>query len=160
MSIVLFWPSGCRIGWGVARGCFKNAFQLRKRAPQGLKPAFLKVLIGTAKAVPYPKPIYETRSKNNMGIIHFLRFIVAHATSLHKVLFVPFLRSSAFATRPASVPATTSAASGSAIIFLVSSVVSSPCGSGGTGRHTILRGWRRKAWGFKSPLPHHSFFLY
>lgn len=28
-------------------------------------------------------------------------------------------------------------------------------GSGGTGRHTILRGWRRKAWGFKSPLPHH-----
>src|ERR1041385_5603467 len=27
-------------------------------------------------------------------------------------------------------------------------------GSGGTGRHTILRGWRRKAWGFKSPLPH------
>jgi integrase len=32
------------------------------------------------------------------------------------------------------------------------------CGSGGTGRHTILRGWRRKAWGFKSPLPHHVFF--
>jgi preprotein translocase subunit SecG len=32
------------------------------------------------------------------------------------------------------------------------------CGSGGTGRHTILRGWRRKAWGFKSPLPHHTYF--
>ena len=31
------------------------------------------------------------------------------------------------------------------------------CGSGGTGRHTILRGWRRKAWGFKSPLPHHRY---
>src|SRR5258705_12824700 len=31
-----------------------------------------------------------------------------------------------------------------------------PSGSGGTGRHTILRGWRRKAWGFKSPLPHHT----
>jgi preprotein translocase subunit SecG len=31
------------------------------------------------------------------------------------------------------------------------------CGSGGTGRHTILRGWRRKAWGFKSPLPHQNF---
>src|ERR1051325_10830099 len=30
-------------------------------------------------------------------------------------------------------------------------------GSGGTGRHTILRGWRRKAWGFKSPLPHHLY---
>ncbi len=29
-----------------------------------------------------------------------------------------------------------------------------PCGSGGTGRRTILRGWRRKAWGFESPLPH------
>src|ERR1700683_1424115 len=28
------------------------------------------------------------------------------------------------------------------------------CGSGEIGRHTILRGWRRKAWGFKSPLPH------
>ena len=30
------------------------------------------------------------------------------------------------------------------------------CGSGEIGRHTILRGWRRKAWGFKSPLPHHT----
>ena len=30
------------------------------------------------------------------------------------------------------------------------------CGSGGIGRHTILRGWRRKAWGFKSPLPHQT----
>ena len=34
------------------------------------------------------------------------------------------------------------------------------CGSGGTGRHTILRGWRRKAWGFKSPLPHHFSFFF
>ena len=33
------------------------------------------------------------------------------------------------------------------------------CGSGGTGRHTILRGWRRKAWGFKSPLPHQALIL-
>jgi integrase len=30
------------------------------------------------------------------------------------------------------------------------------CGSGEIGRHTILRGWRRKAWGFKSPLPHQN----
>src|ERR1041385_5409374 len=30
-------------------------------------------------------------------------------------------------------------------------------GSGEIGRHTILRGWRRKAWGFKSPLPHQDF---
>ena len=29
-------------------------------------------------------------------------------------------------------------------------------GSGEIGRHTILRGWRREAWGFKSPLPHHG----
>jgi hypothetical protein len=46
----------------VPRVCFINAFQPRERVPQGLKPAFLKALIGTAKAVPYPKPIYETRS--------------------------------------------------------------------------------------------------
>src|SRR6202000_1265225 len=30
------------------------------------------------------------------------------------------------------------------------------CGSGEIGRHTILRGWRREAWGFKSPLPHQT----
>jgi penicillin amidase len=30
--------------------------------PQGLKPAFFQGLNGTAKAVPYPKPIYETSS--------------------------------------------------------------------------------------------------
>jgi len=29
------------------------------------------------------------------------------------------------------------------------------CGSGEIGRHTILRGWRREACGFKSRLPHH-----
>src|ERR1019366_2424182 len=31
-----------------------------KRVPQGLKPTFLQALNGTAEAVPYPKPIYET----------------------------------------------------------------------------------------------------
>jgi excinuclease ABC subunit A len=31
-----------------------------KRVPQGLKPTFLRALNGTAEAVPYPKPIYET----------------------------------------------------------------------------------------------------
>ena len=30
------------------------------------------------------------------------------------------------------------------------------CGSGGIGRRTILRGWRRKACGFESHLPHHA----
>src|SRR5262245_9089217 len=31
------------------------------------------------------------------------------------------------------------------------------CRSGGIGRHTILRGWRREAWEFESPLRHFSF---
>ena len=43
--------------------CFKNAFQVGRRGPQGLKPAFLLSPGGTAKAVPYPKPIFEVRSK-------------------------------------------------------------------------------------------------
>jgi hypothetical protein len=42
--------------------CFINAFQLAGLLPQGLKPAFFQALNGTAKAVPYPKPIYKTRS--------------------------------------------------------------------------------------------------
>jgi len=33
----------------LTKACFKNAFQHRKRGPQGLKPAFLKVLVGTAE---------------------------------------------------------------------------------------------------------------
>ncbi len=45
--------------------CFINAFQLRRRVPQGLKPAFFQALNGTAEAVPYPKPIYETCSKHS-----------------------------------------------------------------------------------------------
>jgi len=35
--------------------------------PQGLKPAFFKVLNGTAEAVPFPKPIHETRYRNFRG---------------------------------------------------------------------------------------------
>jgi VWFA-related protein len=41
---------------------FLNALPLGKQGPQGLKPLFSQALIGTAKAVPYPKPIYETSS--------------------------------------------------------------------------------------------------
>ena len=44
--------------------CFINPFQAGRRGPQGLKPVFFFVLNGTAEAVPYPKPIYETRSKH------------------------------------------------------------------------------------------------
>jgi hypothetical protein len=40
-----------------------NAFQPGRHIPQGLKPACLLALGGTAEAVPYPKPIYETNSK-------------------------------------------------------------------------------------------------
>jgi hypothetical protein len=31
-----------------------------KKSSQGLKPVFLVALVGTAKAVPVPKPIFET----------------------------------------------------------------------------------------------------
>jgi N-methylhydantoinase A len=48
---------------GVTRAAFTNACQLGRRIPQGLKPAFSAALNGTAEAVPYPKPIYETRSE-------------------------------------------------------------------------------------------------
>src|SRR5450759_1898531 len=46
-----------------SRVCFINPFQVGGRGPQGLKPAFLLVLNGTAEAVPYPKPISETHSR-------------------------------------------------------------------------------------------------
>ena len=39
-----------------------NAFPLGRHVPQGLRPAFSQALNGTAEAVPYPKPIHETRS--------------------------------------------------------------------------------------------------
>ena len=42
-----------------------------------------------------------------------------------------------------------------ATVFGYNLFLTSPCGSGGTGRRTILRGWRRKACGFESHLPHH-----
>ncbi len=45
--------------------CFINTFQAGRRGPQGLKPAFSLALNGPAEAVPYPKPLYETRSKDN-----------------------------------------------------------------------------------------------
>jgi hypothetical protein len=45
------------------RACFINALQPGRRGPQGLKPSFLLTDRGTAEAVPYPKPILETRSR-------------------------------------------------------------------------------------------------
>jgi subtilase family serine protease len=51
----------------IIRACFINPFQTGRRGPQGLKPAFFFALNGTAEAVPYPKPIYETRSSVSYG---------------------------------------------------------------------------------------------
>src|ERR1039458_3145566 len=51
-NIIVIVNPAARIAPGMTRVCFINAFQLRKRVPQELKPAFLKILIGTA-AVPY-----------------------------------------------------------------------------------------------------------
>ena len=50
----------------LSRVGFVHAFPLGRQTPQGLKPAFLEVLNGTAKAVPYPKPIDET-SPNSLA---------------------------------------------------------------------------------------------
>ena len=48
----------------MTRDGFMNAFQLGRRVPQGLKPAFFQTLNGTAKAVPYPK--HETSSNASL----------------------------------------------------------------------------------------------
>ncbi|MGD0791131.1 MAG: hypothetical protein ABR920_05105 [Terriglobales bacterium] len=50
------------------RAGFINAFPLGRHVPQGLKPAFFRALNGTAEAVPYPKPIYETSSKTQVAL--------------------------------------------------------------------------------------------
>src|ERR1019366_7640108 len=47
-----------------ARSGFMNAVRFGPHVPQGLKPAFFEVLNGTAEAVPYPKPIYQTSSRS------------------------------------------------------------------------------------------------
>ena len=46
------------------RVCFINPFPVGRHIPQGLKPACLLALGGPAEAVPFPKPIYETRYKH------------------------------------------------------------------------------------------------
>jgi hypothetical protein len=42
----------------------KILLRVQKTNPQGLKPAFFAGLGGTAEAVPYSKPIFETSSRN------------------------------------------------------------------------------------------------
>jgi len=44
-----------------------NAFQVERLDSQGLKPAFFLAHNGTAEAVPFPKPIYEIRSKESVN---------------------------------------------------------------------------------------------
>jgi len=46
----------------IVKVCFINNSHFGIRIPQGLKPAFFLTLSGTAEAMPYPKPINETRS--------------------------------------------------------------------------------------------------
>jgi len=45
---------------------FTNVSPLGRRSPQGLKPAVVQALNDTAEAVPYPKPIYETRFRSSL----------------------------------------------------------------------------------------------
>ena len=47
-------------GKNVSGAVFANALPPGRPIPQGLKPAFFQGLNGTAEAVPYPKPIYES----------------------------------------------------------------------------------------------------
>jgi len=49
--------------FGGARAGSMNAFPLGRRAPQGLKPAFLQTEDGTAEAEPHPKPRHEASAK-------------------------------------------------------------------------------------------------
>jgi hypothetical protein len=46
------------------RVCFINPLRVGGYGPQGLKPAFFLDVNGTAEAVPYPRPICETRPTN------------------------------------------------------------------------------------------------
>jgi len=43
--------------------------RVKKGDPQGLKPAFLVTLGGTAEAVPFPKPILETSSSGSWIVV-------------------------------------------------------------------------------------------
>src|ERR1019366_7079150 len=67
-------PIRCR-----TRACFINPFQAGRRGPQGLKPAFFFALNGTAEAVPYPRPIYETRSNKKTMIRQVLLLLLLGA---------------------------------------------------------------------------------
>ena len=66
--------------------------------PQGLKPAFVAALGGTAEAVPYPKPIYETSSSKLTALLPpssgKVEAIKVHhpAPRSHEVLHKRFLR--------------------------------------------------------------------
>ena len=65
-----------------SRTGFIDAFPLGRHVPQGLKPAFFRALKGTAEAVPYPKPIYETSSRDG-GVLFLAHVWVEGCTLLH-----------------------------------------------------------------------------
>jgi len=61
--VAIFALSSAAFCWGQqpAAGCYLiNESEGKQPVPQGLKPAFLLALGGTAEAVPFPKPIYQT----------------------------------------------------------------------------------------------------
>jgi hypothetical protein len=64
---------------------FQNAFQVWRRIPQGLKPAFLLAYGGTAEAVPYPKPIFETRSKESAARVRAVTGVIEIAIHTARV---------------------------------------------------------------------------
>jgi hypothetical protein len=53
-------PKELRSASKIHRTGFINAFEPGRHLPQGLKPACLLALGGTAEAVPFPRTIYET----------------------------------------------------------------------------------------------------
>jgi len=60
----MYWEAGIGTAGKVNGAGFKDAVGVQKSDPQGLKPASLADLSGTAKkAVPFPKTCYETNSR-------------------------------------------------------------------------------------------------
>jgi hypothetical protein len=71
----------------------KILLKLQKADPQGLKPGFWAGLGGTAEALPFPKPIFETGSKE----IRFWSSRIAAGNQKNARERRPLLRSSALA---------------------------------------------------------------
>jgi len=60
---------------GAHRADFINAFPRSGRFPQGLKPVLFQNINGTSKFVPFPKPTYETSSRNDGISSYFVKIL-------------------------------------------------------------------------------------